>query len=536
MNHYCKIPFRPILLPIYDINSYLPKFSLFQTSNLFIKKEGEEDLLSIMDLNMNEIFNEEEENLNDTYGNIDEEESDTIILNIFKNIFPSLYDNFVNKINPNFYSDKLTTAPLSGLLLKSHLCCYVIQMSHIKGFLYLDKNFCYFFQNIYDGDINKKLKEKEDDFDEEKKMCFGSYLKLNQNKYAYFKIKYTSIQFIFLRNYYYKDSAIEIFTSKNKVYYLNFPDPFRRQNALNLLLNKFSNKKEIKISKNKLIGYNLSPSDNNFLNFPTNNPNSDFILNIIENWQDWNISTMELLLWLNILSNRSFNDLSQYPVFPWILTQYEDILNQNKETSLSKSVMPDMISSSNPKSNLKITTTYGKSNLGDMKHKTKGSGFLKNFGKKKTPDEMKVEDPGNNDNNNLERNEKIYNYDQFPIQDKKSQIILDKDIRNFSLPMGMMTLTEAGEKRKNNYIEKFTLMKKESPESPQSLGNKFYIYGSHYSNPLYVCHYLTRVFPYCNISIELQGDKFDDPNRMLISVSKSFEASFQNFFICLNYS
>ena len=68
-------------------------------------------------------------------------------------------------------------------------------------------------------------------------------------------------------------------------------------------------------------------------------------------------------------------------------------------------------------------------------------------------------------------------------------------------------------------------MKKESPESPQSLGNKFYIYGSHYSNPLYVCHYLTRVFPYCNISIELQGDKFDDPNRMLISVSKSFEAS-----------
>ena len=76
-------------------------------------------------------------------------------------------------------------------------------------------------------------------------------------------------------------------------------------------------------------------------------------------------------------------------------------------------------------------------------------------------------------------NEKIYNYDQFPIQDKKSQIILDKDIRNFSLPMGMMTLTEAGEKRKNNYIEKFTLMKKELTESPQSHSNKFYIYGSH---------------------------------------------------------
>ena len=57
VNHYGKIPFRPILLPIYDINSYLPKFSLFQTSNLFIKKSGEEDIISIMNLNMNEIFN-----------------------------------------------------------------------------------------------------------------------------------------------------------------------------------------------------------------------------------------------------------------------------------------------------------------------------------------------------------------------------------------------------------------------------------------------------------------------------------------------
>jgi WD40 repeat protein len=54
---------------------------------------------------------------------------------------------------------------------------------------------------------------------------------------------------------------------------------------------------------------------------------------------------------------------------------------------------------------------------------------------------------------------------------------------------------------------------------------QLYIYGSHYSNPLYVCHYLTRVFPYTNIGIELQGDKFDDPNRMLISVNKSFEGS-----------
>ena len=41
----------------------------------------------------------------------------------------------------------------------------------------------------------------------------------------------------------------------------------------------------------------------------------------------------------------------------------------------------------------------------------------------------------------------------------------------------------------------------------------------------WLLHYLTRIFPFSNISIELQGDKFDDPNRLLISVNKSFEAS-----------
>ena len=43
-----------------------------------------------------------------------------------------------------------------------------------------------------------------------------------------------------------------------------------------------------------------------------------------EEWLNNNISTMEYLMWLNIYSGRSFNDLTQYPVFPWILMSYSD--------------------------------------------------------------------------------------------------------------------------------------------------------------------------------------------------------------------
>ena len=547
-NHYSKNLLRPILTPIYDINEYLPIFSLFKKNNLFIETQQNKKMISIIDLNMNKIFNEEEDDL-ETFELLEaqEEETDSVILSIFKENFPNIYNIFINKVEPNLCNDKLMKPPLSGFILKSHVCCYVIQMSHIKGFFYLDKNFCCFIQNFYEensGDnIGKNRKYKDEDFDDEKKMCYGSYLKLNKNKYVYFKIKYNDIQLIFLRKYYYKNSAIEIFTSKNKVYYLNFPDSTKRQNALNLLLSKFSTKKEIKISKNKILGYDLSSSDNNHFNINNNNTSVDFITNIVENWQDWNISTMELILWLNTLSNRSFNDITQYPVFPWILTQYEDDYSQNKEIaslSLSKSYMPGMITS---KTNLKDTNVIGKSNSGETKEKKRVSNFFKGLRKKKSDKDNKDKDTLNkitidsgknvNNINNIDINEKR-NYDQFPVDKNKYQIILEKDIRNFSLPMGMMTLNENGEKRKSNYIMKFTVMKKEINDLNQKENKntesssdipKLYIYGSHYSNPLYVCHYLIRIFPFSNIGIELQGDKFDDPNRMLVSVSKSFEGS-----------
>uniref|UniRef100_A0A336L9Y2 CSON006095 protein n=1 Tax=Culicoides sonorensis TaxID=179676 RepID=A0A336L9Y2_CULSO len=43
---------------------------------------------------------------------------------------------------------------------------------------------------------------------------------------------------------------------------------------------------------------------------------------IIIKWQNGEISNYDYLLYLNSLADRSFNDLTQYPVFPWILRDY----------------------------------------------------------------------------------------------------------------------------------------------------------------------------------------------------------------------
>ena len=39
-------------------------------------------------------------------------------------------------------------------------------------------------------------------------------------------------------------------------------------------------------------------------------------------WQRGHISNYQYLLHLNNLADRSCNDLSQYPVFPWIIADY----------------------------------------------------------------------------------------------------------------------------------------------------------------------------------------------------------------------
>lgn len=45
--------------------------------------------------------------------------------------------------------------------------------------------------------------------------------------------------------------------------------------------------------------------------------------NMTQKWQRREISNFEYLMFLNTIAGRTYNDLNQYPVFPWILTNYE---------------------------------------------------------------------------------------------------------------------------------------------------------------------------------------------------------------------
>jgi hypothetical protein len=61
-----------------------------------------------------------------------------------------------------------------------------------------------------------------------------------------------------------------------------------------------------------------------------------------ERWRKRDITNFEYLMILNTLAGRSYNDLTQYPVFPWVLTDYSsEVLDFNKSSTfrdLSKPV------------------------------------------------------------------------------------------------------------------------------------------------------------------------------------------------------
>ena len=43
---------------------------------------------------------------------------------------------------------------------------------------------------------------------------------------------------------------------------------------------------------------------------------------LTDRWRQWRISNFSYLMALNYLGGRSQNDLSQYPIFPWIFSNY----------------------------------------------------------------------------------------------------------------------------------------------------------------------------------------------------------------------
>ncbi len=145
---------------------------------------------------------------------------------------------------------------------------------------------------------------------------------------------------------------------------------------------------------------------------------------VTELWRRRKISNFEYLMTLNIMAGRSFCDITQYPVFPWVLNDY-------------------------------------------------------------TSDTIDLKDPN------------VY--------------------RDLTKPIGALNET-----RLKQLQERYRDM-----EGFDMDGYNF-LYGTHYSSPGFVLHYMLRQEPFTTLAIELQGGRFDCPDRLFFDVQQSWRSTTTN--------
>ena len=474
-NHYCKDMSKILLSPILDLKYYLPKFSKFDVSKLFNYNNYKYNIC----LNVDSILNVNDINQIEDYKNAQFNYLFYLYKNNYNNIWDSYYTYLIEEKNENLENNTISPKEVFELLFQNKLntineenvqseniytCCIVKPTNHVKGYITTEKNSITF--TYCPDNETEELLEKDPSYDKDMKACFGSTFKTyykDKDKIC-LEVKYKSIEYMFLRNYFYQETGLEIFTIEKKSYFLNFKS---NQELLKFIQDILYHEKFRKIKCHgykgkKCIGYcklfNVYNKKKNY-----------YINNKMEEWQNHNISTFEYLMWLNIFAGRSFNDLTQYPVFPWIITNYQgEAIDEEKD--IRNLSLPVGMFDFNEKAEMRKETFIEFYNT------------LKNDLKESTPD---------------------FDYKEF----------LDKCDSYFS-----------------HYNHKKSKNSENNPDGEAAdeklqINQLPYFYGSHYSNPTYVSHYLTRLFPHASISIEIHGDKFDDVNRLFISMNRTFETA-----------
>ncbi|KAL2892359.1 BEACH domain-containing protein C2 [Bienertia sinuspersici] len=134
----------------------------------------------------------------------------------------------------------------------------------------------------------------------------------------------SSLHQIYSRRYLLRRSALELFMLDRLNYFFDFGNSEGRRNAYRAIVH-------------------ARPPHLNNIYLATQRP--DQLLErtqLMERWARREISNFEYLMQLNTLAGRSYNDITQYPIFPWILSDYTsqqlDLSDPSSYRDLSKPV------------------------------------------------------------------------------------------------------------------------------------------------------------------------------------------------------
>ena len=329
-NYYTSNFQRPLVFPIYDYKNYYPNFTKFEIKDKFYLVEENKDNYNFS-LDCPELDN-----------------------------FSIKYENELSKIIERNYLETIHI----------YKVCLIKRTHHVKGNLYIiNKNGLIkkILFHSYPNGIGKDsyfcnvTKGLEHHNHKKEKLCFGEIFTCPQKDMNIkIFIDIANVRLILQRIYYYRKTAIEIFTN-TKSYYFNFAEDFKSkkeksgeyfcENVIKMM--SYYYKTEffpIKIKQN-LMGYSREfgeiikkYSDKNKKNDLMDLENK-FMSVLFNHWKpnstDIEFSTFDMIIYLNLLSNRSYMDLCQYPIFP-LLFFYEKN-EKNSETKIFERVLSEHI-------------------------------------------------------------------------------------------------------------------------------------------------------------------------------------------------
>ncbi|XP_030597833.1 lipopolysaccharide-responsive and beige-like anchor protein isoform X6 [Archocentrus centrarchus] len=120
---------------------------------------------------------------------------------------------------------------------------------------------------------------------------------------------FTEIRAVFSRRYLLQNTGLEVFMANRTAVMFNFPDAATVKKVIHSL-------------PRVGVGTNFGLPQSRRISLAT--PKQLFkASNITQRWQRREISNFEYLMFLNTISGRTYNDLNQYPVFPWVITNYD---------------------------------------------------------------------------------------------------------------------------------------------------------------------------------------------------------------------
>lgn len=394
--------------------------------------------------------------------------------------------------------------------------CMVKVSGHKKGKILINKDSIIFVKNIFDFFQTFQTKQQKTKSQTDNK-CLESIFKPKQKRGQKFflKIEIKNVKQIYKRRLYYKSNSLEIFLFKNKSYFFNFENNNDRNFFCNTAFDYCC----------------LSQKFNLFLfEFHVDiKKNLEVLDKVKKEWIEWRMSNFDFLMNLNNMAGRSFHDLTQYPVFPWIISNYK---NENFNLkSLNNNNFQDFLRD--------LALPIGALGSEDRKEM-----FMQNFKESCVSYENYVSSITNmtsnvNANKDLIFNSKCNYLDNYNSSGNNNYAAakrssngsshvnyLGNNNNNNNNPGSYNTNNILKELNNENYAantNNFVNINNNNNFDKIEFNDGKYFFNSHYSNPFYVTNFLARVFPYTYCAIELQGDGFDNPNRQFLSIPKAFE-------------